>query len=239
MHKTEKFTAIALSLVLTVCLSACGGGDTNNVIPTPNLGVAESSIPSSETAETPDLSVEETEPAEVLQSTSPTEAPPSSTPIESITGEELETLLMQQPMYVLSTDYIIQDEQYKALYPDLLQAVIKNNSGTEVQNVVVAFVAWDINNLPVQIYTKYSFGSGAYVVRCNYENVNMIDGATYGETSGMALDYNTNNIATFKAIVVSYEDFDGNTWNNPYYNTWVDMYENKRLEANTEESSSI
>lgn len=149
--------------------------------------------------------------------------------IPEMTSEELETALLEEPMYVESTKYIVQDERYKSLYPDLLQAVIKNNSGTDIKNAVVAFVAWDSNGFPVKIETKYSFGRGSYVVQCNYSDVNLVDGDTYGDGSGLSLDSDTDNIATFKAIVVSYEDFDGNSWDNPYYNTWVEKYSDKKL----------
>ena len=38
------------------------------------------------------------------------------------------------------------------------------------------------------------------------------------------------NIATFKAIVVSYETFEGKTWNNPYYEDFCSLYEGKKLD---------
>ena len=145
-----------------------------------------------------------------------------------MTSEELEKALLEEPMYVEKTDYIVQSPQYKALYPDMLQAVIKNNSGTDVKNAVVAFVAWDSNGFPVKIEGQYSLGQGSYVAKCNYPDANMVNGAIYGQDGGYSLA-ETNNIATFKAIVVSYDDFDGNTWNNPYYDTWETLYANQKL----------
>lgn len=41
---------------------------------------------------------------------------------------EFEQLLSEQPLAVVKTEYIVQDEQYKLLYPDMLQAVIQNNT---------------------------------------------------------------------------------------------------------------
>mgnify|MGYP001063748101 FL=1 len=146
-----------------------------------------------------------------------------------MTSEELETALLSEPMYVVETEYVVQDEKYKALYPDMLQAVIKNNSGIDVKSAIVAFAAWDSHGFPVKIESQYSLGRGSYVVRVNYSDVNMVDGDTYGHNRGLPLDYESNNISEFKAIVMSYEDFDGNIWNNPYYDTWIGMYENKKL----------
>ena len=64
---------------------------------------------------------------------------------------DFEKLLMEQPLAVISTQYIVQDEQYKFLYPDMLQAVLKNNTTEDIKDAVVAFVAWDENNLPMKI----------------------------------------------------------------------------------------
>ena len=38
-----------------------------------------------------------------------------------------------------------------------------------------------------------------------------------------------NNISKFKAIVVSYTDFDGNTWNNPLLSDFKELYADKKL----------
>lgn len=150
---------------------------------------------------------------------------------KNMTGKELETALLEQPMYVISADYVVQDEEYKALYPDMLNAVIKNNSGEDVKTATVAFVAWDENNFPVKIVGDIDFTDGSYVKQCNYGDVNMIDGSTYGEDKGMAINYTKcGNIKTIKAIVTEYKSFDGETWENPYYETWVGLYEDRKLE---------
>ncbi len=161
----------------------------------------------------------------------PNDASGSGIPLEQqneLTPEELDSVLLEQPVYVESTKYVVQDARYKSLYPDMLQAVIRNNSGTDVKNLVIAFVAWDKNNLPVKIKGDIDFSDGSYVKECNYNDVNIPNGKTYGDQSGMEID-ETCNITTFKAIVVSYDDFDGNTWNNSYYDTWVDFYSDKKL----------
>ncbi len=140
-----------------------------------------------------------------------------------------ESQLREMPMYVESTRYIVQDTKYKSLYPDMLSATVKNNSGKSIKNAVVAFVAWDNNNFPIKIYGEYDY-YGSYVKKCNYQDANMVNGSTYGGDRGMAIDYSdTGTIATFKAIVVEYTDFDGNTWKNPYYDAWLGLYEDKIL----------
>lgn len=159
----------------------------------------------------------------------PTETQQSESSAEAaISAAELEANLATQPLAVISTQYVVQDDQYKALYPDMLQAVIQNNSQADIKNAVIAFVAWDSNALPVKIEGQYDISGGSYVKEVNYSDINLIGGATYGENSGYSLNEN-NTISTFKAIAVSYETFDGETWRNPYYDDFLQLYEGQRL----------
>ena len=66
---------------------------------------------------------------------------PSGTRVENASAEELEASLAGQPVFVSSTKYVVQDERYKSLYPDMLQAVIQNNSEEDIRDAVVAYVA--------------------------------------------------------------------------------------------------
>lgn len=146
----------------------------------------------------------------------------------ALTPAELESALASLPLTVNETNYLEGDPEYPSLYPDIISATIKNNSGTDIKSCVIAFAAWDSNNLPVKILGQYDY-EGSYVQKVNYDAINLVNGDTYGENSGLALDEDCNSIVTIKAVVVSYEDFDGNTWNNPYYDTWVNTYSEKRL----------
>lgn len=155
---------------------------------------------------------------------------PTPTPeVENLSGSDLEEKLKEQPVYVVSTDYMIQSDEYKSLYPDMLNSVIKNVSGTEIKNVIVSFAAWDENHLPVKIVGQYDFDGGKYIKACNFGDVNMIDGSTFGEDKGLSLSEQCDNIKVVNAIVMEYTDFDGNKWENPYYDSWISMYENKKL----------
>lgn len=141
--------------------------------------------------------------------------------------KELEDLLAKEPVSIISTDYVVQDEQYKSLYPDMLQAVIQNNTDTDIKSAVVSFVAWDKNGLPVKIKGYLSFNEAGYVSDVDYSNINLAAGKTYGEDSGYQIDENQE-IKSFKAIVKSYETFEGETWKNPYYDTFCSLYEGKK-----------
>lgn len=147
---------------------------------------------------------------------------------KELTVEELETQLSEQELKITSTNYIVQDERYKALYPDMMQAILQNNTEHDIKNAVVAFVAWDENNLPVKIKGNIDFSDGSYIKQCNYGDINLIPGGTFGESSGFEVDESCG-IKTFKAIVVSYETFTGVKWTNPLYNDWCKLYEGVKL----------
>lgn len=148
--------------------------------------------------------------------------------VDNAAAEELEASQASQPVYISSTQYVIQDEQYKALYPDMLQAIVQNNSEDDIRDVVVAFVGWDVNGLPIKIKGQMNFNDLAYVTEVSFENVNLVPGSSYGDSYGFAIDESCG-IASFKAIVVSYTDFEEKTWENPDYIAFCNLYEGKRL----------
>ena len=140
---------------------------------------------------------------------------------------EFQDLLKTMPVYVTGTEYTVQDDEYKSLYPDMLTAYIYNGTEVDIREAVVAFVAWDKNNLPVKIKGEYSFSGGEYVCEVTFDEVNLIPGGTFGENYGYGLDKSMN-IAKFEAIVVSATAFSGETWENPYYEAWKAMYSEKK-----------
>jgi len=146
----------------------------------------------------------------------------------NITEEELEAELASQPLVVSSTKYVIQDDRYKSLYPDMLQAILQNNSEDDIREAVVAFVAWDSNGLPVKIKGHISFEDAVYVAKVNYDEINLTPGSTSSDSKGFSVDEDCG-ISTFKAIVVSYTTFEEQTWENPYFKEFCDLYEGKRL----------
>lgn len=147
---------------------------------------------------------------------------------KEITAKELEAQLSKQGVEIIATKYLVQDETFKALYPDMLQVIIENNTEYDIKNMVVAFVAWDKNNLPVKIKGDMSFLDGSYIQKVDYDEINLIPNATYGEGKGFSVDESCN-IAKFKAIIVSYETFTGEEWENPLYYDWCRIYEGAKL----------
>lgn len=142
-----------------------------------------------------------------------------------LTAAELEEILLQQPCYVERIDYIDGDNGAD------VSVVVKNNSGTDIKNVFYAMAGWDSNNLPLILRTYKRVDGTGYVVETDFGDANIVDGGTYGEDLLFGIMEETaSRLETFKAVVVKYEDFEGNIWENPYYSDWIEIYKEKKLE---------
>lgn len=196
----KKVAAVSLFLVLLLSLTGCGGGLSDSHDGTSNNPKSSASV----------------EPKTENESKTPEKIVMSET--------EFQDLLSQLPLVVTSTRYVVQDEQYKSLYPDMLQANLMNNTSVDIKNAVVAFAAWDANNLPVKIKGDIDFSGGTYVKQVNYSDINLVGGGTFGEKSGFSINADCN-ISKFVALAVSFETFSGETWENPYFLDWSSLYE--------------
>ena len=134
------------------------------------------------------------------------------------------SLLDQQPLSVESASYVVQDQQYKALFPDMLQATVRNGTGETVTKAVVAFAAWDINGNPVAIEAKYDFIRGFYIREVTFQDLAVPAGETFGERYGFKIEESCR-VARVKAIAVGCETSGGTTWTNPCYEAWLQLYE--------------
>lgn len=174
-----------------------------------------------------DKSVEDEEPEEETE-TSAAKNKQTTSPGD-MTAEKLEEELMNQELVVEDEEYIIQDSEYKNLYPDMLSAIIRNNSNVYIKNMTYGFVAWDKNGLPVRLKGDIDFSDGSYFHGGTGEAINVAPGEVHGRDYGFGIDSDIDNIHTLKAIAVSYEGFNGESWENPYLNDFLDIYEGKRL----------
>lgn len=145
-----------------------------------------------------------------------------------LTASEVEAQLAEQSVKVISTEYIIQDDRLKNLYPDFMAATVENKSGKTIKNLSIGYIAWDENSLPVKISAK-GVANSYYYVEIDAENANILDGETWAEKGVEISGTTKSDISQFKAIVVSYTDYDGNKWENPLLKDWQTVYENKPL----------
>lgn len=146
----------------------------------------------------------------------------------TLNAQSLETKLENQDIVIENGRYLIRSEEYKSLYPDALQAYIRNNTGKDIKDITFGFVAWDKNGLPIKIKRSVDFSDGNYFSGVKGEAVNIAPGDLYGEDTGMELD-KAMDIEYFKPIIASYEDFEGNTWENKELKNFLKIYEGKRL----------
>ena len=220
----RKITILLFVTLFCLSVSACGASSNANIPAnaTTNsqseMSTEDTSLAEPEEEKTEEEKTEEIEPEAVIKT-------------QTMGINEFEALVSAQKLRVIETNYKVQDERYKSLYPDMLQAVIQNDTPYDIKNAVVAFVAWDENNLPIKIKGSIDFSEGSYITRVNYSDINLVPGADLGRNSGYEIDEDLN-IATFKAIVVSYEAFTGETWENPYFDEWCKLYEGVKLTNN-------
>lgn len=143
---------------------------------------------------------------------------------ETLTEDELKEKLKEQPLQIVDTDYLVQDEKDKETYPDMLQVVFENNSGEKVDNATIAYAAWDKDGEPVEITD--SMGDSEYFYMANADGIDLSDGETFGEDMGVHLAED-NDIDQFKAIIVSCETADGEEYNNEYLDDFIELYVQK------------
>ena len=167
-----------------------------------------------------------------LYDLSGTQSTNSQEETEPLTQDEIETLISKQEVRVTLSKRIEQDKYFKTLYPDLLQVVIFNYSEYDVRNAKIAIVAYDKNNLPVLLKSANNIlDEKEYLKIVSWDAINLIAGGNVGNDKGYAVSEDTSkSIITVRAIVVSYETFDGKTWKNPYYEDWKEAFVGKKLE---------
>lgn len=134
-----------------------------------------------------------------------------------------------QLVSVENVSIAVQDDnvEYKILHPDFIQAIVKNNTDKTIKSFTIGFIGWDSNGYPVKIKSHLGI-TESYVFIGRAEDVNILGGATYGQSKGWKLDEN-HNISTIYGCVKEVNFYDGTTWTNPYYTYWVSDYSEKPL----------
>lgn len=146
---------------------------------------------------------------------------------EKYSAASLERAIKKQDLYAVDAKYVVLHDEFKSLYPDNLQATIKNNTDKDIKDVQYGFVAWDKNGLPIKIKGDIDFGK-SYFRGVTADAANIKGHGRFGEDKGYRID-STIGVHSFKPFVVSYVDFEGKKWTNPLYKDFLKMYEGKRL----------
>ncbi|MFC6118320.1 DUF5780 domain-containing protein [Macrococcoides bohemicum] len=146
---------------------------------------------------------------------------------EKFTAASLERAIKKQDLYAVDAKYVVLHDEFKSLYPDNLQATIKNNTDKDIKDVQYGFVAWDKNGLPIKIKGDIDFGK-SYFRGVTADAANIKGYGRFGEEKGYRIDSSIG-VHSFKPFVVSYIDFEGKKWTNPLHKDFLKMYEGKRL----------
>lgn len=139
--------------------------------------------------------------------------------IDIAKDKALENLKNNQEVQAISTSL------YTGWYSssiDGITVIVKNNSEKVVKNFWVTILAYDENGYPLQISyndTKF-YGKG--------DLVNIQPGATYGDENYYNIYYNEQKMSKVIACIKKVEYYDGTNWENPYYNYWIEKYDNKQ-----------
>ena len=166
---------------------------------------------------------------EVKPEPTPT-ATPTPTPEQTKSPEKIMELLKSVEVPIIESKKVVQNEKYKALYPDMLAAIIKNNAADTIKNLQVSFLAYDEGGYPIKPKMQFSFDEPTYEVIGTADDANIKVGKTFGEDYGWKLDdESASKVAYVLACVKSAELYNGQTWTNKYYQDWLDTFIDKPL----------
>ena len=152
---------------------------------------------------------------------------------QTISADELDAILEQQPMFVDGVKYFYATSS-KQLEHDAMGATVFNNSDVNIQSFTIAFCAYDESDNPIKIVQPGENGEGAFIRTISYD-LSKVGGEKKfiepKESFDNVVFYVNNDpqIVTIKACVKTYTSADNITWDNPYYETFKTIYCGKQL----------
>ncbi|MDE6254353.1 MAG: zinc-ribbon domain-containing protein [Lachnospiraceae bacterium] len=96
---------------------------------------------------------------------------------------------------------------------------VKNNSDKIAKDVYYSILTFDSNGLPVDVEYSIYMGDKSNDYRCGYKSANVLPGQTYGD--GWKVDI-SDKCQKVKACVIKVTYTDGTTWDNPYFEYWLE-----------------
>lgn len=129
----------------------------------------------------------------------------------------VEELKNKQEVSVVNTSIL--EESYKSR----VSIIVKNNTNKSVKSFSVGWLCYDSKGYPI----KTGYMSKAYLNKGTGE-LTIEPGKTAGENYGWSTD-SDDGINTILACVISVQYYDDTTWNNEYYNYWLEDYLEKPL----------
>lgn len=151
-----------------------------------------------------------------------------------MTRDDVDQVLVSQEVTLDNIKKEVYSDAYKALYPDAIAMTITNHSDKVIKYVNMQVCSWDSNGYPVATKLAYDFsGSNNDFAQMYLDDANLEPGKTWDSDQKnwvWNLDFNTSpNIASIRGCITSVGYMDGTTWNNPYAEAWLKLYENQQL----------
>ena len=154
----------------------------------------------------------------------------------------IQKLKDEQKAVVISTRMGVQHKTNKKKYPDMLLAVVKNNSDKTIKTFNLSFLTFDAEGNPLSTRhptfdEKFEFNTVPYYktpdpkhrLECLYDSDEVLPGKRTSERYGWELSEDHPAISTILACVSDVTYTDGTTWRNEYFDIWLKQYENKKL----------
>lgn len=235
MKTSLRVGMLAITVVLVISGCAANRTETQAPIDAERIAALEAAVSRLEAENANLQAAVETLQAEPTPTPTPTPTPaptrtpqPTPTPTPSYSLEELLELLASVPIVVEEARVIEQDPEYKSLFPDMIQVLVRNNGTDTIRSMIVCSLAYDANGYPVKIETQFDFSGGSYELEGRADDVNAVPGAIFGDDKGWSLDEH-HDIAYVIACVREATYYNGDRWVNPYYQAWRDMFKEKPL----------
>lgn len=112
------------------------------------------------------------------------------------------------------------NSELKSLYKDQIQMKIKNNFNKIIESFDICFIAYDKNYNPIVIHTESNYNKNFFII-CSAQNVNIMPNSSWGDDSmGWNID-NSENISYVTGEIKNIKFSDGELWNNPLYDVWL------------------
>lgn len=136
--------------------------------------------------------------------------------IEIYKNKQIDELKKNQEVTVVSAKII------KDGYSTGIQAIVKNNTKKVVKNYTIGMLAYDSNGYPLKIDFNGNVELG------EAKAVNIQPGKTFGKDKYFSIFYEEDKMHTAIACVKEVEYYDGEKWENPYYDYWFEIYNDKQ-----------
>ena len=114
-------------------------------------------------------------------------------------------------------------EYTDSINTNFIAVTVENRTEKRVKSYSIGFMGFDKNGLPV----KVGLGGGKFVGG-GYNDQNILPGESKYSNGGWYLD--NHDVVTLLACIAEGEDYEGDTWKNPYYELWIEKYAEKPLE---------